>query len=227
MNEENLKEGIAETSEPEEEGHTLGRREVIKVGAAVAGGLALGMGTYVKPGMVSVGVGESYAYTTGGSGNPYHCTIGYWFNSPFGSSLWDGGGEEWYDSLALPSGTLPVEYEGMGPAWGQPFSALTRFNDFFFSYSPFSDHKMGDFAAKFDGATPQSQNAAHQAIAAVLNASWFGWTSPKSIADIKQMWEDAAKANTDAAFAALTTALTALNEGSPGSVCPLPGNDPQ
>jgi len=47
-------------SRPGRKGTRVGRRTVIKMGAATAAGLTLGT-TYLKPGMVSVGVQDTYA----------------------------------------------------------------------------------------------------------------------------------------------------------------------
>ncbi len=62
-NAEGPKPAVPPSDQSGKKGRRVGRRTVIKAGVATAAGLALGT-TYVKPGVVSVGVQESYAAST-------------------------------------------------------------------------------------------------------------------------------------------------------------------
>lgn len=218
MNEENLKTGVP----PEEEAHKLGRREAIKVGAAVAGGLALGMGAYIKPGMFSVGVQETYAATieTPPGGGGAGCTLGFWFDSPYGLDLWDNDYPEWYE-IQHPE-QMPPQYLVHG-GLGKPFSQGDSFNGYFAPWPAFSasgPHGLRSMLSMnpnaYPGQTP-AENAAVQLVTAVLNASWFGTPPyPKTVQQLKDAWaaivnSSMTTAEKDAAFTALGVELDGYN----------------
>lgn len=216
MNEENLEQGIKETKE---EVSKLGRREAIKVGAAVAGGLALGLGTYVKPGVVSVGVQESYA-ATGGAG----CTPGFWGGSPTnrdtpGYNMWNEPSDpDWSD----PPGGLEWPYSGL-PAGPQPFYASQPFDTYFPGVAAFSSFRLDDFVPQPPpppGAT-RAEMAGRACVAGSLNAAWFGTNFPYTVGQIATMWANAVAASTSGgvvdqnstAFDDLANLLGGYNEG--------------
>ena len=197
MNEDKL-----EIKQEAEDASKLGRRDAIKVGAAVAGGLALGLGTYVKPGIVSVGVEESYAVTGGGGGGGGACSPGFWADSPYGQNLWA--------SNPVSTKSTWIDVKGVEP----PFKTGTPFNSYFTlpssltGYFTITTETPNRVATMLEVIQSQSSlansqpsvKAAKAVIAAILNASWFGTFLGSTAVQIKALWESAVSASPTVSF---------------------------
>lgn len=156
------------------------RRDAVKVGAAIAVGVAAA--GYVKPSLRSLGVPVALA-VSGALPPPGSetaaCTPGYWGNSPKGLNRWDDANDpEW------------------GGVLGQPYTTQTVFGSYFarvqagLPSSSLMDQVMVYFAS--NGATSDwVEKAGRDVVAGTLNAFYFGSAFTYTASQIQSAWTGA------------------------------------
>ncbi len=185
----------------------VGRRSVIKAGVATAAGLALA-GSYVKPGVVSAGVQESY--TPSGDVPPpspppvsaQGCSPGFWGRSPGGRGLWDVSSDPNWNAV-----THGDQYN--------PYTHDTLFNSYFTPVAGLSGLTMIDLVGS-GGTSNRARQAARDLVAAYLNAC-IGLNYAYSKSGLMTMW-NAAVSSGD--FGSFHDQVGDAN----GSSCPLPNS---
>ena len=180
----------------------VGRRQLLKGSAAVAGGMTLA--AYTRPTLQPLGVPVALAVSA--PPEPVQGSPGFWKDGGKGqTSLWDSLNDldwkDWAQKLGLAAAT---------PA--NPFVKTDPFTSIFAPHPAVSAYTMQQLLDGVKGGT-ELEDAARQAarslVAAYLDASLYGAGYAYTQAQLKTLWQQAIATNTKDAFETLKTTLEA------------------